>query len=67
MLFEGYSINLKFDFLSLIAIFVHLHSESELVAVMVEIVRDGKGLSKAFCLPTLLGLTVDIQRDHATP
>ena len=40
MLVENETIDFEHDVFSLVAIFIHFHFDSELVAIMVEIVRD---------------------------
>ena len=60
MVVKKETVDLELDLLSLISIFVHFHSERELVAIMSEVVLSGKRLSKTLGGPAHLRLTVDV-------
>ena len=66
MFLKQNAVDLELDLVDFFALFVVVHSHSELVAFVSEIIWDMEGLSKALCIPALPRLTIDVERDHAT-
>ena len=66
MFLKQNSVDLKLEFVQFFALLVVIHSHSELVAVVSEIIWDIEGLGKALGVPILPWLSIDVERDHAT-
>ena len=65
MLLKKNAVDLKLDLIDFFALLVIVHFDRELMIVVSEIVRNFEGLGKALGLPTLFGLAIDVESNHA--
>ena len=63
VLFKKNAIDLELNLVDFFALFVVVHSHSELVAFVREVERNMECLSKALRIPALPRLTIDVERD----
>ena len=63
VLFENNAVDLKLEHVNFLALLVVIKSQSELVAFVRKVERNIEGLGKAFGMPALFWLAIDVESD----